>query len=83
MDGPGDRPCHPRGAKGLPIRRARRHPPVSRDALLLAVLQRVNRGGTPLPALATSVLLALALILSNTFSTVIALLTFLFVSNHA
>ncbi|PIV34609.1 MAG: APC family permease, partial [Lysobacterales bacterium CG02_land_8_20_14_3_00_62_12] len=46
-------------------------------------LQRVNRGGTPVPALLASSLLALVLIVSNTFNTVIALLAFLFVCNYA
>lgn len=56
---------------------------MSRDGLLPSVLQQVNRGGTPVPALAASVALALGLILTNTFETVIALLAFLFVTNYA
>jgi APA family basic amino acid/polyamine antiporter len=56
---------------------------MSRDGLLPSVLQRVNRGGTPVPALAASVALALGLILTNTFETVTALLAFLFVTNYA
>lgn len=56
---------------------------MSRDGLLPSLLQRVNRGGTPVAGLAASVALALTLILTNTFSTVIALLAFLFVTNYA
>lgn len=56
---------------------------MSRDGLLPAALQRVNPGGTPVPALWTSVVVALGLIATNTFSTMIALLAFMFVANYA
>ena len=56
---------------------------MSRDGLLPVGLQRVNPGGTPVPALWTSVAVALGLIATNTFSTMIALLAFMFVANYA
>ena len=56
---------------------------MSRDRLLPAFLQRVNVGGTPEAALAASIAMALVLVLSNTFNTVIALLAFMFVLNYA
>jgi len=56
---------------------------MSRDRLLPAVLNQVNAGGTPVSALFVSITLALVLIVSNTFNTVIAMLAFLFVSNYA
>lgn len=56
---------------------------MSRDALMPAALARVNRGGTPVVALWASVALALVLIASNTFGTVLAMLAFLFVVNYA
>lgn len=56
---------------------------MSRDGLLPAVLQRVNAGGTPAPALFAGTLLALAFIATGTFNTVLALLAFFFVANYA
>ena len=56
---------------------------MSRDRLLPAVLQHVNRGGTPVPALVASTLIALGCIATNTFNTVLAMLAFLFVANYA
>jgi APA family basic amino acid/polyamine antiporter len=56
---------------------------MSRDGLLPAALQRVNRGGTPVPSLWASVLVTLGLIATNTFNTMIALLAFMFVANYA
>jgi basic amino acid/polyamine antiporter, APA family len=56
---------------------------MSRDRLLPALLHRVNRGGTPVPALAASTMVALACIATNTFDTVLAMLAFLFVANYA
>jgi len=56
---------------------------MSRDGLLPAALGRANRGGTPLLALLSSTALGLALIATNTFDRVIALLAFLFVANYA
>ncbi|HWS77230.1 MAG TPA: APC family permease [Thermomonas sp.] len=56
---------------------------MSRDGLMPAVLQRVNAGGTPVPAMWTSVAVALALIATNTFNTMVALLAFMFVANYA
>ena len=55
---------------------------MSRDRLLPAVLHRVNPGGTPLPALVVSTLIALAFIATNTFNTILAMLAFLFVANY-
>lgn len=55
---------------------------MSRDRLLPVVLQRVNRGGTPAPALVTSTLVALVCIATNTFNTLLATLAFLFVANY-
>ena len=56
---------------------------MSRDGLLPAGLQRVNAGGTPVPALWTSIGIALGLIATNTFNTMVALLAFMFVANYA
>lgn len=56
---------------------------MSRDGLLPDALQRVNPGGTPVPAMWTSIVVALALIATNTFNTMIALLAFMFVANYA
>jgi APA family basic amino acid/polyamine antiporter len=56
---------------------------MSRDRLLPTALQRVNRGGTPAVALWTSVLVAVGMIATNTFNTMIALLAFMFVANYA
>jgi basic amino acid/polyamine antiporter, APA family len=56
---------------------------MSRDAFMPAVLQGVNRGGTPVPALIVSALIALAGIATDAFETVLALLAFLFVANYA
>lgn len=56
---------------------------MSRDRLLPAALQRVNAGGTPVPALSASIALALALIVTNTFASVVAMLAFMFVANYA
>ncbi|HVI59860.1 MAG TPA: APC family permease [Luteimonas sp.] len=56
---------------------------MSRDRLLPAALQRVNAGGTPVPALWTSVLVAMGLIATNTFNTMVGLLAFMFVANYA
>ena len=55
---------------------------MSRDRLLPSLLQRVNPGGTPVPALAASTLVALACIATNTFNTILAMLAFLFVANY-
>ncbi|MEO8460043.1 MAG: APC family permease [Dokdonella sp.] len=56
---------------------------MSRDGLLPAALQKVNTGGTPVPALWTSIAIALGLIVTNTFNTVVAMLAFMFVANYA
>jgi APA family basic amino acid/polyamine antiporter len=56
---------------------------MSRDRLMPSLLQRVNTGGTPVPALLASTMVALAFILSGTFDTVLALLAFFFVANYA
>jgi APA family basic amino acid/polyamine antiporter len=56
---------------------------LSRDLLLPAFFHRVNAGGTPVPALVASALVALACIATNTFETVLAMLAFLFVVSYA
>ena len=56
---------------------------ISRDGFLPKVFRRVNRGGTPTPALAAGTLLAITFIATNTFDTVLALLAFFFVGNYA
>lgn len=56
---------------------------MSRDGLLPTALQRVNPGGTPVPALWLSVVVSMGLIATNTFNTMIALLAFMFVANYA
>ena len=56
---------------------------LSRDGLLPAALQRVNAGGTPVPALWASIMVALGLIVTNTLNTVVAMLAFMFVANYA
>lgn len=56
---------------------------MSRDGLLPAVLNRVNPGGTPVPALLAAIVMSIGLILTNTFNTVLAMLAFLFVANYA
>lgn len=56
---------------------------MSRDGLLPTTLQRVNAGGTPVPALWSSVAVALGLIATNTLDTMVALLAFVFVANYA
>lgn len=55
---------------------------MSRDRLLPPLLQRVNAGGTPVPALLAGTAVALVFILSGTFDTVLALLAFFFVANY-
>ncbi len=56
---------------------------MSRDRLLPGLLQRVNVGGTPVPALWLGTCLALAFIATGTFNTVLALLSFFFVATYA
>ncbi|HWV95349.1 MAG TPA: APC family permease, partial [Vicinamibacterales bacterium] len=56
---------------------------MSRDRLLPAVFQRVNPGGTPVPALIASTVIVLVCIATNTFNTLLAMLAFLFVANYA
>jgi APA family basic amino acid/polyamine antiporter len=55
---------------------------MSRDRLLPVVLRRVNRGGTPVPALLASTVVAVVGLATNTFNTLLALLAFLFVANY-
>jgi APA family basic amino acid/polyamine antiporter len=55
---------------------------MSRDRLLPIVFQHVNHGGTPVPALVASTLVALVCIATNTFNTLLAMLAFLFVANY-
>ncbi|MEO5510361.1 MAG: APC family permease [Longimicrobiales bacterium] len=56
---------------------------LSRDRLLPAKLSEVNKGGTPLPSLLLSTGVTLALILTNTFNSLLAMLAFCFVLNYA
>jgi APA family basic amino acid/polyamine antiporter len=56
---------------------------MSCDRLLPRLFQRVNPGGTPVPALLTGTALALAFIATGTFNSVLALLAFFFVANYA
>jgi APA family basic amino acid/polyamine antiporter len=56
---------------------------MSRDHLLPAAVARVNRGGTPVPALLLGTVVAVLFIVTNTFETVLALLAFFFVANYA
>ena len=53
------------------------------DRLAPAVMARVNAGGTPTVALLASAAVALALLLTGTFATVLALAAFFFVLNYA
>jgi APA family basic amino acid/polyamine antiporter len=55
---------------------------MSRDGLFWRGAREVNRGGTPDIALLISSLLAAAFIVSGTFETVIAILSFFFVANY-
>jgi basic amino acid/polyamine antiporter, APA family len=55
---------------------------MSRDGFLPALLQRVNAGGTPLPALLLSTVVGLLFIATNTFDSALALLAFFFVANY-
>lgn len=56
---------------------------MSRAKLFPKMFQRVNAGGTPVPAHFASAALALLFIVTNTFDSVLALLAFLFVANYA
>ena len=56
---------------------------MAEDGLLPRVTARVNRGGTPDVSLAVSAVIVLALILSGTFETVIALAAFYYVMQYA
>ncbi|CAN5876512.1 amino acid permease [soil metagenome] len=56
---------------------------MSRDGFLPALLQRVNAGGTPVPAMLLSTAVAVLFIATNTFDTALALLAFFFVANYA
>ena len=55
---------------------------MSRDRLLPDLLNRVNEGGTPVPALVASTLIALTSIATNTVDTILATLAFMFVANY-
>jgi APA family basic amino acid/polyamine antiporter len=56
---------------------------MARDGLLPAFLHRVNQGGTPVPALVASMLIALACIAVGAFNAILATLAFLFVASYA
>jgi APA family basic amino acid/polyamine antiporter len=55
---------------------------MSRDGLFWRGAREVNRGGTPDIALLISSMLAAAFIVTGTFETVIAILSFFFVANY-
>jgi len=55
---------------------------MSRDGLGVAIGKRVNKGGTPTVALWASAAVALAMIASGTFQTVIAIAAFFFVMQY-
>ncbi len=55
---------------------------MSTDGQLPMAIMRVNQGGTPVPALALGTIVTLALIATNTFETVLALLAFFFVLSY-
>jgi basic amino acid/polyamine antiporter, APA family len=56
---------------------------MSRDRLLPSSLVRVNRGGTPVPALLVSMVLSLLFVASTTLSSALAVIAFFFVANYA
>jgi APA family basic amino acid/polyamine antiporter len=56
---------------------------MSRDDLFTSRALRVNEGGTPTTSLFISMMVAVLFILSGTFKTVIAVLTFFFVASYA
>ena len=56
---------------------------MARDRMLPAAVARVNAGGTPATALFAGTGLALLLIATNSFDTILALLAFFFVANYA
>jgi APA family basic amino acid/polyamine antiporter len=56
---------------------------MSRDGLLTPRAAKVNEGGTPVPALILSIIIALAFLLSGTFEKALAILTFAIVVNYA
>jgi APA family basic amino acid/polyamine antiporter len=56
---------------------------MSEDNLLPRFVSRVNRGGTPHLSLAASALLTIALVLTGTFQTVLALSAFFYVMQYA
>ena len=55
---------------------------MSRDGLMPSAVDRVNAGGTPVVAHAVSIVMALAFILTGTFTSVLALAAFFFVANY-
>ena len=55
---------------------------MSRDGMMPVVLGDVNRGGTPVPALLAGTFLALVLIATNSFESLLAILAFFFVANY-
>ena len=56
---------------------------VSRDGLGLRPMTRVNAGGTPVSALITGGVVALAFLASGTFNDIIAIAAFFFVASYA
>lgn len=56
---------------------------MSRDHMLPPLLQRVNPGGTPVPALIAGTCIALAFLATGTFNSVLALMAFFFVAMYA
>jgi APA family basic amino acid/polyamine antiporter len=55
---------------------------LSRDGLLAQGMSKVNRGGTPLPALLATTLVTVALIVSGTFNQILALAAFFYVVQY-
>jgi len=55
---------------------------MSEDGLFWRITRRVNRGGSPVPALVLSALITTALLVSGTFDQVLAVTAFFFVLNY-
>lgn len=71
------------GAGNAMLMMASRIPqPMAEDGLVPRAFASVSAGGTPVPALFASVTLALLLLATRTFDTVLALLAFFFVLNY-
>ncbi len=71
------------GANAILMLAARVPFAMAADGMLPKVITRVNAGGTPVGALATTAAVCIGLILSGTFNTVLALATFFYVLQYA